>query len=476
MVRLVFVGPPHSLSLFELSFIFEPCASRLSRDTETHETTMLLLFGSNHKGAAFVLLVQQLLFFTTVVSAKKHPKVKLFVLAGGGNIEGFASIGHLHQLAFDNNNKNEEQSLRKYAHLIDPETGGWKTRDDVFVAYEHRRDEGLLTGPLALAKFGGDASSFGPELQLGHVLGDLYEETVVLVKAGWRKRTLSKDFASPSTGTTGFQWYRLIQTIHNTANNLHELLGNEQYRYANVEMGGVVWWHGYDDLLHDPDYSVETYASNLERFIQDLRTELKQPFLPVVIAELGGQGLNTTDAPELEFREMQQRVVNESFPFSPTLVPTAKYVQTDMPIKDYTFYYGRADTMLEISNDLATALANFDWDKNRDPDNGNWFEQEADVSMGFYKTFFFLHYVFLFVVYGSVAFVIIAVVRDKGDFKRTWSTARSRFQSISGSAGHEQRHVELEMNQIDDDDDDEHHLDEYDQDLSESSIPELRDT
>jgi len=376
----------------------------------------------------------------------------MFILAGEGNIEGFASAGHLHQLVFPN----DSTAVPQYQHLVNTTTGQFLTRDDVFVTYDHHRGDELLHGPLSM-QYGGDAGSFGPELQMGHVLGDLYEEPVVIVKAGWKGRSLAKDFASPSTNNTGFQWYRLISSIHNTANSLHEILG-PKYKYSKPDIGGLVWWHGYKDLA-DTEMTLN-YGKNLELFMQDIRDALKQPWMPIIVAELGGQGVNTTDQNELQFRQMQQQVVNESFAYMRTVyVPTAPYVKTDVEIKDYTLYYGRADTMIEISQAFAVALAHMDFEKTSGASN-DWFAEESDVSMQRYKTWFQFHYIKIMFLVGAVAFVVFAVVWNKGDFRRTWNTARSRFQSLTTT--------ELELEDVNEDD--------ASEELAERPVPELRDT
>ena len=404
------------------------------------------------------------------VAARKHPKVKMFILAGEGNIEGFASLGHLHQLAFPQDGTTE--AVPRYQHLINNATGQWRVRDDVYITYDHNRNEEWLHGPLTVPRFGGQINSFGPELQMGHVLGDLYEEPVVIVKAGWRGRSLARDFASPSTGHTGFQWYRLLTSIHNTANQLHVVLGPE-YRYSKPEIGGLVWWQGYKDMA-DPEMAKE-YGTNLELFLRDIRTELKQPYMPIVVAELGGQGSETQDQQELLFRQTQEQVVNETFAHWWTkFVATAPYVKTDLEIKDYTLYYGRADTMIEISQAFAVALANMDPEKMGFMSN-DWFFQEADVSTQRYKTWQAFHFMKNIFLFGVGVFVIVAVVRYKGDFRRTWNTAVYHFRSLASTDDCDTMGIQME--EFDEDDD--HGEDDDDgarDDGSEQSIPDLRET
>ena len=184
------------------------------------------------------LILLMLLSSTFDAVQAKHPAVKLFILAGEANVEGYASVGHLRQLVTAVST--DPNSPAPYQHLWNATTKEWVVRDDVFVSYDRHRSDEWMHGPLTVASFGGEVDTFGPELQLGHFLGDIYEEPVVIVKAGWKGRSLAKDFASPSSNHTGFQWYRMMTSIHRTANSLHEILGPE-YKYSRPEIMGFVW-------------------------------------------------------------------------------------------------------------------------------------------------------------------------------------------------------------------------------------------
>ena len=83
----------------------------------------------------------------TVAQPKAVAPVAVFVLAGQSNMEGHGIIpadparngrkGSLEHLARD------PATARRFAHLLDPATGKWRARDDVFLSYLDRR------GPLA---------------------------------------------------------------------------------------------------------------------------------------------------------------------------------------------------------------------------------------------------------------------------------------------------------------------------------------
>ena len=59
--------------------------------------------------------------------------------------------------------------------------GKWTVRDDVWVSYQRERGP-LLAGPLSFGfSVYGDQHHFGPELQFGHVIGDHFENQVLLI-------------------------------------------------------------------------------------------------------------------------------------------------------------------------------------------------------------------------------------------------------------------------------------------------------
>ena len=93
-----------------------------------------------------------------------------------------------------------------FQHLKDSD-GRWAVRDDVWVRYK-RENGPLLSGPLTVGfSVYGDRHHFGPELQFGHVLGDYFDNQVVLIKTAWGGKSLFQDFRPPSSGGTTGPYY-----------------------------------------------------------------------------------------------------------------------------------------------------------------------------------------------------------------------------------------------------------------------------
>jgi Carbohydrate esterase, sialic acid-specific acetylesterase len=282
---------------------------------------------------------------------------------------------------------------------------------------------------LTVGMFGGDAGSFGPELQLGHVLGNAYAEPVLIVKTGWKGRSLAKDFCPPTSESAalsgGFQWYRMMVDIERAASAIPQILGPD-YKHFRVDIMGLVWWHGYTDLA-DAKMTKE-YGANLERFLKAVRAELKQPYMSLIVAELGGQGPHTKDKKELQFRKVQEETVDKLGNYSAAFVPTSPYVKATPAIKDYTLYYGNAATMLEISQAFAMSLLSLDWNEQQGDGQYGWVFTEADVTANRGSVFIETGYLMMIGIVVAGVFSFVAIMRYGGRMDRAWNTAFSRLR------------------------------------------------
>lgn len=133
----------------------------------------------------FPLLTASLFLISGTAYAADGPKpVKVFILAGQSNMEGKAPDALLDYQATD------EKTRDLFAHLRKDDK--WIVRDDVFIKFLDRR------GPLTVGY--GSPGCTGVELEFGSVMGDHFEEPVLLIKAAWGGHSLFKNFRSPSAG------------------------------------------------------------------------------------------------------------------------------------------------------------------------------------------------------------------------------------------------------------------------------------
>jgi len=209
--------------------------------------------------------------------------VKVFILAGQSNMEGHGFIradpkqnegkGSLERVAKD------PASADKFKHLLGKD-GKWAVRDDVWVHYLDRK--GKLT-----AGFGVKDDRIGPELGFGCVIGDAYEEPVLLIKLAWGGKSLAKDFRPPSAGGEVGPFYKEI--VNRTKAVLKDLKKEfPEFGDRGYELAGFGWHQGWNDRVNQAFN--DEYEKNMAHFIRDIRKDLGVKNLPFVIAETGMTG------------------------------------------------------------------------------------------------------------------------------------------------------------------------------------------
>ena len=236
-------------------------------------------------------------------------KVKVFVLAGQSNMEGKADNKLIDFQATDAKTKHHFQHLRS--------GDGWTVRDDTFIKFLERHG-GLTTGY-------GSPGKTGPELEFGHMMGEHFDEPVLLIKTAWGGHSLFKKFRSPSSGLPndtilaellekaqtkveranekngkdnpvptmdevkaefGSSYRNMMAEVKATFENVGELF--PPLRGKELEIAGFVWFQGFNDMFGDD--APGEYAENMKRLINDVRKDFKKPSLPFVIAAIGNNG------------------------------------------------------------------------------------------------------------------------------------------------------------------------------------------
>ena len=153
-------------------------------------------------------------------AAGKGP-LKVFILAGQSNMVGMGSIefSERRTAGFRQRGMTEEAIAKKkkgalenlikdpekantYKHIVDKD-GGWIVRDDVWVYFKRGRNAELEKGGLTVG-FGARDETIGPEFQFGHIMGDYYDEPVLLIKTAWGGKSLALNFRPPSAGKPNF--------------------------------------------------------------------------------------------------------------------------------------------------------------------------------------------------------------------------------------------------------------------------------
>jgi hypothetical protein len=262
-------------------------------------------------------------------------KIKVFLLVGQSNMQGKGSLDHLEELV-----KSEPD---KFGHL--KKDGKWIERDDVYVMFPNLTGrEQDQKGKLSVGYTWPPKIKIGPELRFGEVVGDAFEEPVLLVKSAWGGQSLDVDFRPPSAGwerpfdldnrdqwKPGSQGWAYKQ-IFNNQHIVFDDLGAHfpELKDRDYEIAGLVWFQGWNDLIDAK--RVAAYESNLAHFIRDVRKHLNRPDLPVVIGVMGQDG----DKPNDNMKKM--RAAQEAVAAMPEFRETVKAVRT-APYWDPTVKY-----------------------------------------------------------------------------------------------------------------------------------------
>ncbi|HEX2751462.1 MAG TPA: sialate O-acetylesterase, partial [Verrucomicrobiales bacterium] len=266
----------------------------------------------------------------------------------------------------------------------------WTERNDVWIKFLDRK------GPLTTGY--GSPGCIGPELQFGWTVGDKCTEPVLLIKTAWGGRSLWRDFRPPSAGMppdaalqkmlTDAQKKKPETTLEDIKKpfgaSYREMMTEVNQAMADPgalfpalagykpELAGFVWFQGWNDMI-SAEYTAE-YATNLACFIRDVRKDLKSPALPVVVAQMGVDGVTPGDNIK-KFKEAQAKGAElPEFKGNVTLVKTDVFWDTEAAAvfkkgwrehieewntvgSDYGYHYlGSARTLCAIGKACAEAL------------------------------------------------------------------------------------------------------------------------
>jgi len=273
-----------------------------------------------------------LILTSTFLSIASAAPVKVFILSGQSNMTGRGTLGDLKKPA-------PEQKATLVRYIMEPKNGdkykflydgpqknnaGWTIRDDVFITIGERHG-GLTTN------FGGFRyNGFGPELPIGHLLGDYYKEPVLLVKVAFGGCSLFKDMRPPSSGgTTGEKYPLIIQGVKTAIEKMPEIVPGHS-KEAGYEIVGFFWNQGESDM--SPEAAPE-YEKNLANLINDLRKDLNAPNLKSVIAVTGFGGRNP-DISKAEARAASEQVIAAQFAVS----KRPEFKDTTITVETRDFY------------------------------------------------------------------------------------------------------------------------------------------
>jgi alpha-galactosidase len=249
-----------------------------------------------------LLAALALLAAPTAAHAQDAP-VLVYLLAGQSNMVGHAKVSVMDYQA--------TQPATRELWAPFRHSSAWVEREDVFVKFLDRK--GKLTVGFGAPK------CIGPELGFGQVLGDRYPQPVLLIKAAWGGKSLYRDFRPPSAGLPprealdkmladlkkrnpnatendvtapfGASYRAMLDECRNTMKDLGThfptLAGKK------TELAGFIWFQGWNDMISAE--ATAEYAASLGHLIRDVRKDLGDSKLPVVVGEMGVDGDKAND-------------------------------------------------------------------------------------------------------------------------------------------------------------------------------------
>lgn len=280
------------------------------------------------------------------------PKVKVFILAGQSNMEGHGQLRTLDMLGKD-------PKHGQLLSLLKSEDGSWKSRDDVTISWQAKKQK---SGPLTVGWGYGD-QEIGPELLFGAIVGEHFDEPVLLIKTAWGGKDVYCDFRSPGAGDpagpdaailaeqnseenkrqVGHFYRQMIREIQQCLENIDEVVPG--YQGQGYELAGLAWFQGWNDFCQwhvqidgqrIGDQLIANYPKNLTAMFRDVRKDLNAPEMPIAIGEMGVGGhemavrahKNPDDGEAnamMNFRRAQQAVANDPSLPRVYFVPTSDY-------------------------------------------------------------------------------------------------------------------------------------------------------
>jgi hypothetical protein len=272
-----------------------------------------------------------------------EPLVRVFIFAGQSNAVGMAKN------PLWNTQAELPETKKFFSHLRQGNT--WIARDDVLLKFREQ------AGPLTLGSGAGGRCT-GAELEFGWVLGDHFDDPVLIIKTAWGGRSLVKNFRPPSSPPDQAVLAKELAAAQEAVRKANEQSGKNEplptmedigkgygncYRdmmaeiehvLANAgtvfpqlagrrpELAGFVWFQGWNDQYGGAE---KEYAAHLRNLINDVRRELDAPQLPVVIAVMGQNGSTPATGPMKVIQGAQLAV-----PESPEFRDTVRAVRTDV--------------------------------------------------------------------------------------------------------------------------------------------------
>jgi alpha-galactosidase len=276
-------------------------------------------------------------------------KLKVFILAGQSNMEGYAQIKTFDSIG-------DDPATAPLLKTMRGADGKPTVCGHTWISYLTGLGDKdfVLDGPMTAgygSMWGVDPTKpgdkIGPEFTFGLTMDAAIKEPVLVIKTAWGGKSLNTEFRPPSAGpyklpqATKDLWAQYPNGAHNipkeeerkawwdekkktTGVNYRMMIEHVKKVLADpkrvcpeydakegYEIAGFVWFQGWNDLVdgltypdrHDKPEGYALYTDLLSTFIRDVRKDLKAPGMPFVIGVLGVEGLHTQRPAIITFRK-----------------------------------------------------------------------------------------------------------------------------------------------------------------------------
>jgi hypothetical protein len=229
---------------------------------------------------------------------KTQKKVRVFVLAGQSNMQGFGEVSDPQNLPGTLIDVIQNDTTGAWSKI--GQVNNWASLENASLYFA--RDGETIKSKITVGQ-GAYSNLIGPELMFAHQLDEYYDDPVLIIKTAWGGKSLAVDFRPPSAGgTTGDYYTEMIQTVKDVTQNLGTEFPN--IGATEYEITGFAWFQGWNDGASDS--YLNEYESNLYHLVNDVRNDLNKPNLPIVIASSGQGGFEVTN--DLWVQSMQNIV------------------------------------------------------------------------------------------------------------------------------------------------------------------------
>ena len=305
--------------------------------------------------------------------------VQVYILLGQSNMLGFGKIA-----GDDGSLEYAVKEKGLYPYLVDDE-GNWTTRKDV------RNVRVMGSGKGGARQFNNEfltisGRRIGPEVGIGHYVGEATEAPVLLLKSCIGNRSLGWDLLPPGSPAFEFKegdqafhyaaykesplkwevgtkpepinWYAGMQYDGDIARAKQVLKELDKY-YPDAkeyEVAGFFWWQGDKDR-YNPGHA-SRYEQNLVQIIKQLRKDFNAPHANFVCATLG-QTAKDAEGVEKQILDAQLAVDGNSGKYQEFKGNVASVYSHPLSKggASNSHYGGNAETYMNIGEAMGKAMA-----------------------------------------------------------------------------------------------------------------------